>query len=574
MLRITPLLWCVVVVVAVLAPAHAQQDSSAPVEAGRAALVSLAKNNTAIVQQLEEALMSGDLEAAKAAYAKSRWAYEQIEVWAGGFGDIDCDIDCRPYAYDYGEALGNAFLMSYLEPGTHFKGFHKIEGLLYRDGNVSSASDFIDGLKNSSSQLTAALDDASNFDGKQALGNAAGLAREVASKKISSEEETFSDLSNLIFVNNFKGIRAVVEPFLDGASDGASSAVKQALDDADAAVDGMCSDYTDGATCEPYSQTSMEARAKIVAASNALANAVNSLAADLNLVESGEEEDAEDDCVANSPPTAYDGTSEQIQAGLKYFKSLMPQQMATAKDLKAKIASGDLEATKAAYDKSRPFYEQIEVLAASFEDTDCAIDCRPYSFDEGEESEEFKGFHVLEYMIFRDGLANQSAATAAVDELISTLEKLETELNDASLFNAEVNFDGMIGLAGEVVSKKISSEEETYSDQSVLIFDNNWKGILSQAKPFFELAPEAGALVQEAYDAAMACIADYVMDDGASYAKYSTVDMKGRECITEEGYRLKDAVVGLANALNIYTECHPFHESRVYNYRHEGVAPS
>ena len=45
MLRITPLLWCVVVVVAVLAPAHAQQDSSAPVEAGRAALVSLAKNN-------------------------------------------------------------------------------------------------------------------------------------------------------------------------------------------------------------------------------------------------------------------------------------------------------------------------------------------------------------------------------------------------------------------------------------------------------------------------------------------------------------------------------------------------
>ena len=64
-------------------------------------------------------------------------------------------------------------------------------------------------------------------------------------------------------------MRYLLQPFLDGASDGASSAVKQALDDADAAVDGMCSDYTDGATCEPYSQTSMEARAKIVAASNA-----------------------------------------------------------------------------------------------------------------------------------------------------------------------------------------------------------------------------------------------------------------------------------------------------------------
>ena len=46
-------------------------------------------------------------------------------------------------------------------------------------------------------------------------------------------------------------------------------------------------------------------------------------------------------------------------------------------------------------------------------------------------------------------------------------------------------------------SKKISSEEETYSDLSVLIFYHNFKGIESQYKPFAPLVQAANASVAQ-----------------------------------------------------------------------------
>jgi len=548
------------------------------VSAGQAALQELAKNNTEIVKALDAALQAGDLEAAKEAYAKSRWAYEQIEVWAGGFEEIDCDIDCRPYAFDYGEALDGAFLQNFLAPGTHFKGFHKIEGLLYRDGDVGAAAEFSAGLMNSSADLETALADSSNFNGVQALSNAAGLAREVASKKISSEEETFSDLSILIFDNNFKGIRAVLEPFMDHLDNETAQELSDSLAAADASVDGMCKDYTDGTTCTPYSKVTTKQRAEIAAAANRLSNAIGDVATSLNLTEEGGEEDEGSDCVASAPAASYAGDSPEIQKGLQYFLSLMPDQLDAAKKLKEAISSGDVEASKKAYTASRPYYEQIEVLAGSFEDTDCSIDCRPYSFDEGEESEDFKGFHRLEHLIYRDELNNQTWAESAADELISLLETLEKQLGDSSLFNSEMNFDGMLGLSNEVVAKKISSEEETWSDLSVLIFDNNWKGIMSQARPFFDGAPDNGQQVEDAYANAQKCIASLYTNSTGEYTVYSEVPMSGdsdsRECIIQYGYALRDAIAGLANALNIYDECHPFHESAVYKYKHKAGLPA
>jgi hypothetical protein len=48
-------------------------------------------------------------------------------------------------------------------------------------------------------------------------------------------------------------------------------------------------------------------------------------------------------------------------------------------------------------------------------------------------------------------------------------------------------FDGVLGVMTEVVAKKISSEEETFSGQSLMIFYNNWLGAYSQVAPFARL---------------------------------------------------------------------------------------
>lgn len=81
-------------------------------------------------------------------------------------------------------------------------------------------------------------------------------------------------------------------------------------------------------------------------------------------------------------------------------------------------------------------------------------------------------------------------------------------------------FEGVIGLANEVAAKKISSEEETYSDQSILIYDNNFKGIKAAVAPFMpalmDAAPGAAANVDAAFAMAEASIAEYVNADGAN----------------------------------------------------------
>jgi hypothetical protein len=50
------------------------------------------------VVALRDAVMAGNLPQAKNAYIKSRNEYEQIEVLAPGFPNIDCSIDCRACA--------------------------------------------------------------------------------------------------------------------------------------------------------------------------------------------------------------------------------------------------------------------------------------------------------------------------------------------------------------------------------------------------------------------------------------------------------------------------------------------
>ena len=56
-------------------------------------------------------------------------------------------------------------------------------------------------------------------------------------------------------------------------------------------------------------------------------------------------------------------------------------------------------------------------------------------------------------------------------------------------------FDGVLGVMGEVAAKKISSEEETFSDLSLMIFHNNWLGGYAQILPFATVRPRGRSLV-------------------------------------------------------------------------------
>merc|ERR1739847_198780 len=156
------------------------------------------------------------------------------------------------------------------------------------------------------------------------------------------------------------------------------------------------------------------------------------------------------------------GTSAEIQgdstSGVVYFQALAKEMETKVKDLEAKIKSGDLSAAQAAYVASRPTYEQIEVLAGAFEETDCSIDCRPDAFAKGENSPDFKGYHKIEHALYRN--KSTKDAEAAAKGLVELNAKLQTELADPKNFDGVKSFEGMIGLAGEIVKKKIARGEE------------------------------------------------------------------------------------------------------------------
>ena len=254
--------------------------------------------------------------------------------------------------------------------------------------------------------------------------------------------------------------------------------------------------------------------------------------------------------VAQGGAGGQDPYAAQVDQGLAYFQGLAQDQLSLAEDLLRVIRSNDIEQAQTAYVRSRPPYEQIEVLAASFEQTDSDIDARPYSFEGGELDPEFISIHKIEAQIFRDD--DLAAAVPYAERLIESVRTLISDLNQRQNFSSRKHFEGFDALATEVSAKKISSEEETWSDRSLLIFRQNWNGIYRQFEPFAEVLDEPTfAAVRDAYEAAQRVIEPYFREDAIGGAPYSTIGASVRGEIVRASYHLRDQLQVAAESLQL-----------------------
>ncbi|MEM9443984.1 MAG: EfeM/EfeO family lipoprotein [Verrucomicrobiota bacterium] len=243
--------------------------------------------------------------------------------------------------------------------------------------------------------------------------------------------------------------------------------------------------------------------------------------------------------------------SKEIDEGLAYFKKLAKDQMPLIIGLKDAIASGDLDKAKKAYVDCRPPYEQIETYAGSFEETDANIDARPYAFDEGTTSDEFRSVHRIEMLIFGEG--DLEAALPYATKLIEACTQLQKDLENRGEFWAAKNFEGMIGLSNEVACKKISSEEETWSDQSLLIFWNNWLGIQSQIKPYYGVLSQKDTKLQDNIESAFKKCFSSIEEFYKSgiFTPYSKVSMSKRAEIVAGSNAVRDSIIAAGDKLGI-----------------------
>jgi iron uptake system component EfeO len=175
--------------------AQAATDYQRYVQSQTGALV---EKTTAFVN----AVKAGDVEGAKALYPVARTYWERIEPVAESFGDLDPVIDGREGDQAEGE---------------DFTGFHRIEQALWQTGDVSAMGPYADTLLTDVQEVARRADDV-QLSPLQLANGAKGLLDEIATGKITGEEDRYSHTDLWDFRANLEGSEAAVQalrPYLE-----------------------------------------------------------------------------------------------------------------------------------------------------------------------------------------------------------------------------------------------------------------------------------------------------------------------------------------------------------------------
>lgn len=184
-----------------------------------------------LVAGLRDAVAAGDREGAKALYAPSRMPWERIEPVAESFGDLDPRIDVRE---------------ADLAPGEEFTGWHRLEKALWTGEDLAPMTAVAEQLLADVGELAQRTPNAALTP--TSIGNGAKeLLDEVATGKVTGEEEAFSHTDLADFQANVDGARAALEALrpLVQAND---PELLTALDTQFAAVQASLEPYRDDAT--------------------------------------------------------------------------------------------------------------------------------------------------------------------------------------------------------------------------------------------------------------------------------------------------------------------------------------
>jgi iron uptake system component EfeO len=140
------------------------------------------------------AVKAGKVEDAKALFPVARTYWERIEPVAESFGDLDPKIDARE---------------ADLEEGQKFTGFHRLEKDLWVTGLQADAPAIADGLLADVNEIVTKAKTVELTPAQLANG-AKELLDEVATGKITGEEDTFSHTDLWDFAANVDGSKAAV----------------------------------------------------------------------------------------------------------------------------------------------------------------------------------------------------------------------------------------------------------------------------------------------------------------------------------------------------------------------------
>jgi iron uptake system component EfeO len=222
------------------------------------------------VKVFTDAVKSGDLEAAKKAYASSRIGWERTEPVAESFGDIDPKVDVREDGLEDGQ-----------NPATDWTGWHRLEKALWQDKKIG------DREKQLADQLVKDLTDWQARVGKAEItptsmaNGAKELLDEVATGKVTGEEERYSHTDLVDFKANVEGAQQSYDLLKPVAKEN-DAALTTELDKQFAALNTLLDKYRSDKTSYDfvsYDKVGKDDRKELSDAVNALAEPLSKLAA-------------------------------------------------------------------------------------------------------------------------------------------------------------------------------------------------------------------------------------------------------------------------------------------------------
>ncbi len=145
--------------------------------------------------QFVAAVKAGDVATAKALYPKARLPWERIEPVAASFGDLDPKVDGRE---------------DVVAEGMAFTGYHRLEKDLWVDGLKADSAAMADQLL---ADVTTVAAEAKKVQltGLAIASGAKALLDEVATGKVTGEEERYSHTDLWDFQGNVEGSAAALE---------------------------------------------------------------------------------------------------------------------------------------------------------------------------------------------------------------------------------------------------------------------------------------------------------------------------------------------------------------------------
>jgi iron uptake system component EfeO len=211
-------------------------------------------------QEFADAIKAGDIPAAQALYPVARSYYERIEPVAESFGDLDPKIDARE---------------NDVEPGDTWTGFHVLERDLWQTGDVSRSGPVADQLVSDIADLATRAQDL-ELQPLDLANGALGLLDEIATGKITGEEDRYSHTDLYDFAANLEGSQQAVQSLRPVIAD-RDPELATALDEQFQAATAELEKYRTGDTWATYTDLTQDQL-------RALSDAINALAAQVSQV--------------------------------------------------------------------------------------------------------------------------------------------------------------------------------------------------------------------------------------------------------------------------------------------------